>query len=77
LKSRSPEAKWNAHRQEKTGGERSGDPGDRVLKYFHREKGNLHEVMKSGVNLDHWIQKGHVEEIHIFQRSGALEERGE
>ena len=31
---------------------RSEDLGDRVTKYFPREKGNLREVAKNGVNLD-------------------------
>jgi hypothetical protein len=61
------------HRQEETCGKRSGDLRVNALKYFPRENGSLREVMKSGVNPDHWIWKGHVEEFHTFQRSGAPE----
>jgi hypothetical protein len=45
------------HHQEKIGGETTEDLGDRVLKDFLRSKGNNCEVMKSGVNMDHRIQK--------------------
>jgi hypothetical protein len=38
-----------------------------------REKGKFREVTRSGVNLECWIWKGHVGEIHAFQRSGASE----
>jgi hypothetical protein len=40
------------------------DLGDRVPKDFPRAKGNLCEVVKSGVNPDHWIWKGHMRYIH-------------
>jgi hypothetical protein len=74
---RSPEGKQKSPIvREETGGERSGDLGVRAPEDFPRENGNLREVAKSGVNPDHWIWKGHVEEIHTFQRSGAQKKRG-
>jgi hypothetical protein len=41
-------------------------------KDFPREKEKLHEVAKSRVNPDHWIWKGHVEEIHMHFREVVL-----
>jgi hypothetical protein len=50
------------------------DLGDTLQEDFPRARRNLRKVMKSGENLDCWIWKGHVEEIHIFRRSTDLEE---
>jgi hypothetical protein len=54
------------HRQEETGGKRSGDPGVGAPGCFPRANRNLHEVARSGLNPDRWIWKGRVEVIAHF-----------
>jgi len=66
-----PNPSGNVHCQEEIGSERSGD-----LEYFHRENGNLHEVVKGRVNLDRQIQKGTLRRSMYFGEV-VLQKKGE
>jgi hypothetical protein len=46
---------------EETGGRRLGDLGNGAPRDFPRERKDLREVAKSGLNPDHWIWKRHEE----------------
>jgi hypothetical protein len=62
------------HRWEEIGGKISGDLGVGALGGLPRENRNLREVVKSGLNPDHCIWKGHMEVIHIFRRSRFIKD---
>jgi hypothetical protein len=61
-----------SHRREEICGERSRDLGVGAPRGFPRANKNLWEVVKSGLNPNHWIWKGHVEVILTLQRSSTL-----